>query len=106
MTGSSDALESESPKHTGIKNIANSARQTPSRSGFLPWLTVALTLLILAAAVLLVTLHLRKAMRVQLIQQDGIALYAASLVPSSADDELDAESASDPLIRSEFSRAI
>ncbi len=61
-----------------------------------PWLVLGMILSILAASILFSTLHLRRAMRQQIIQQDGIILYASSFVQPSLLDELGPEIASDP----------
>jgi signal transduction histidine kinase len=81
---------------------AKPASAMPTESRCLPWLAGALiflTLAILGTAVAVVTLHLRKVVRSQLVQQDGMLLYAASLAPDSMLDDLDPELASDPTIR-------
>jgi signal transduction histidine kinase len=45
-----------------------------------PWLVISLILLVMAATVVIITMNLRRGLRTQIIQQDGIMLYAASMV--------------------------
>lgn len=52
-----------------------------------PWLVIGLILLIMAGTVAIITMNLRRVVRTQIIQQDGLMLYAASLVPTPTTDE-------------------
>src|SRR6476659_2868820 len=76
--------------------MSEAASATQKRSKYLPWLVLGTILCILAGAILLSTLHLRRAMRQQIIQQDGITLYASSFIQPSLLDDLGSEVASDP----------
>jgi signal transduction histidine kinase len=76
--------------------MSEAASATPTKSRFLPWLVLGMTLAILAGAILFSTLTLRRAMRQQIKQQDGITLYASSFVQPSLLDDLGPEIASDP----------
>jgi signal transduction histidine kinase len=78
--------------------MAGLASQLPQRFRHVPWLVVSLILLILGTTIILVTLHLRSVLRAQIIQQDGIALYAASMIPSSLTEDLPPDLAEDPEI--------
>ncbi|HEX7863223.1 MAG TPA: sensor histidine kinase [Verrucomicrobiae bacterium] len=53
------------------------------RAKHMPWLVISLVLLIIAATIAIVTLNLRRGLRNQIIQQDGMMLYAASMVPTT-----------------------
>jgi signal transduction histidine kinase len=82
--------------------VPKAANAVPSRYRNLPWFAAGLIFLVLAilgAAVAVVTFHLRKVVRAQLVQQDGMLLYAASLAPDSALEDLDPELANDPTVR-------
>jgi signal transduction histidine kinase len=74
------------------------SRKVPRRVKYLPWVVIGLILVIMAATVVIITLNLRRVVRNQIIQQDGIMLYAASMVPTSVSEGLPADLASDPLI--------
>jgi signal transduction histidine kinase len=81
---------------------AQKSHPAPAPSRQLPWLAagvILLILVILGTAVTVVTLHLRKVLRAQLVQQDALLLYAASLSPDSALEDLDPELAHDPTVR-------
>ena len=67
-----------------------------TRSRHMPWLVTGVTLFILASAIVMMIWHLRAMLRAQIIQQDGIALFAASMVPGGTD--LGEEFADDPVI--------
>jgi signal transduction histidine kinase len=75
--------------------MAETAGQMLKRFRHVPWLVVLTILLVLAAAILLVTLHLRSMIGTQIIEQDGIALYAASMTPSSVMDDVPDDLSSD-----------
>lgn len=53
------------------------------RAKHLPWVVISLILLIMAGTVAIITMNLRRVVRTQIIQQDGLMLYAASLVPTA-----------------------
>src|SRR5437868_3363447 len=76
--------------------MSEAASATQRRSKYLPWLVLGMVLCILAGAILLSTLHLRRAMRQQIIQQDGITLYVSSFIQPTLLDDLPADVASDP----------
>lgn len=78
--------------------MAGIASETPKRVRHVLWLVVSLVLLVLASAIIFVTLNLRRVVRTQIIQQDGIALYAASMVPSILSEDLPADLAADAAI--------
>lgn len=67
------------------------------RAKHLPWLVISLILLIMAATVAIVTMNLRRGLRNQIIQQDGIMLYAASMVPTAIAEDLPPDMAQDPV---------
>ena len=62
----------------------------------MPSLVTGITLLVLGSAIVSITQYLRDVVRRQIIQQDGIALYAASLIPTKINEELPAEERNDP----------
>src|SRR5688500_17870333 len=66
------------------------------RAQHVPWLVISVVLLIIAATIVVVTLNLRRGLRNQIIQQDGIMLYAASMVPTTVAEELPEDLAKDP----------
>jgi signal transduction histidine kinase len=66
------------------------------RAKHVPWLVISLILLIMAATVAIITMNLRRGLRTQIIQQDGLMLYAASMVPTSIEDDILADLAEDP----------
>jgi signal transduction histidine kinase len=72
---------------------------TPTRARYVPWLVLALTLAVLGGAIAVTSLYLRRAMRQQIIQQDGIALHVSSFVQDSLLEGLDPEVLSDPDLR-------
>src|SRR3954469_16955493 len=76
--------------------MSEAASATRQRSRYLPWLVLGMILCILAGAILLSTLHLRRGMRQQIIQQDGITLYASSFIQPNLLDDLPSEAADDP----------
>jgi signal transduction histidine kinase len=81
--------------------MASAPAEKLKKSNYVPWLSVGVILLILAAAIAFVTLHLRKFMRAKIIQQDGIEFYAAALVDDiDPDIANDPELSKDPFIRS------
>ena len=58
------------------------SRKLPVRAKHVPWLVIALILLIMAVTVAVITINLRRGLRTQIIEQDGLMLYAASMVPT------------------------
>ena len=73
------------------------SRKFPVRAKHVPWLVISLILVIMTATVVIITINLRRGLRTQIIQQDGIMLYAASMVPTTSILEgLTAEEAKDP----------
>lgn len=68
------------------------------RAKHVPWLVISLILLIMAATVAIITMNLRRGMRNQIIQQDGIMLYAASMVPTTIAEDLPEDLAREPEI--------
>ncbi|MGZ8919849.1 MAG: sensor histidine kinase [Limisphaerales bacterium] len=56
------------------------SRKLPVRAKHVPWLVISLILLIMAVTVAIITINLRRGLRAQIIQQDGLMLYAASMV--------------------------
>jgi signal transduction histidine kinase len=71
----------------------------PARSRYMPALVLCLILCVLAGAILLTSFHLRRAMRHQIIQQDGITLYVSSFVQDSLLEGLPPELMADPDLR-------
>ncbi|HTG45678.1 MAG TPA: HAMP domain-containing sensor histidine kinase [Verrucomicrobiae bacterium] len=71
----------------------------PVRKPRMPWLVLAAIVLILGSAVFFTTLLLRRVIRRQIIQQDGIGLYAATFVQDSLLEGLGPEITSDPELR-------
>jgi signal transduction histidine kinase len=71
------------------------SRKVPRRSKYLPWVVIGLILTIMVATVAIITLNLRRGLRTEIIQQDGMMLYAASMVPTSIAEGLDAKDAAD-----------
>ena len=73
------------------------SRKFPVRAKHVPWLVISLILVIMTATVVIITINLRRGLRTQIIQQDGIMLYAASMVPATSILEgLPPELANDP----------
>jgi signal transduction histidine kinase len=72
------------------------SRKVPRRSKYLPWVVIGLILVIMAATVAIITVNLRRVLRTQIIQQDGMMLYAASMVPTSVTEGLAPSDAADP----------
>src|SRR5688572_24625185 len=73
------------------------SRKFPVRAKHVPWLVISLILVIMTATVVIITINLRRGLRTQIIQQDGIMLYAASMVPANSVLEgLTPEEAKDP----------
>lgn len=69
-----------------------------TKSKYVPFLAVGIILLILGTTVLALTVHLRKGMRGQVIQQDAIAIFAASLL-NARTNEYDVDLVKDPELR-------
>ena len=74
------------------------SRKVPRRTKYLPWVVIGLILVIMAATLAIITLNLRRVVRTQIIQQDGLMLYAASMVPTSVAEGLPADLANDPFV--------
>src|SRR5688572_19372542 len=73
------------------------SRKLPVRAKHVPWLVISLILVIMTATVIIITINLRRGLRAQIIQQDGLMLYAASMVPATSVSEgLTAEEKKDP----------
>ena len=72
------------------------SRKLPVRAKHVPWLVITLILLIMAVTVAIITLNLRRGLRTQIIQQDGVMLYAASMVPTEISKDVSPELANDP----------
>jgi signal transduction histidine kinase len=73
------------------------SRKLPVRAKHVPWLVISLILVIMTATVVIITINLRRGLRTQIIQQDGLMLYAASMVPATSIlEELPPELATDP----------
>lgn len=75
-----------------------SQKKQPKLTRQMPWVVTGITLLVLATAIVMVTRYLRDVVRGQIIQQDGIALYAASLMPTTINEDLPAEEWDDPVM--------
>jgi signal transduction histidine kinase len=74
------------------------SRKVPRRVKHLPWVVIGLILVIMAATLAIITLNLRRVVRNQIIQQDGLMLYAASMVPTSVAEGLPPDLANDPFV--------
>lgn len=77
---------------------SETAGLAPTKSRYMPWLVLGVVLCVLGLAIALTTLHLRKAMREQIIGQDGMALYATSFVHPSLLEGLAPEIQADPAV--------
>src|SRR5688500_13389478 len=65
------------------------------RTKHLPWIVIGLIILVMAATVTIITPNLRRGLRNHIIQQDGLMLYAASVVPTTVAEDLPAGWAKD-----------
>ena len=72
------------------------SRKLPVRAKHVPWLVISLILVIMTATVVIITINLRRGLRTQIIQQDGMMLYAASMVPTDLAENVPADMVDDP----------
>ncbi len=72
------------------------SRKLPVRAKHVPWLVISLILVIMAVTVAIITINLRRGLRTQMIQQEGLMLYAASMVPTDLSENVPADMINDP----------